>query len=179
MQHSTHGIIVFGANGSGKTTLGRELARILGFKHMDHETYAFAESEIPYTNERSHDEKIKLMLADIYKSHGFVLSSVTGDFGKEIESLYDFAVYIEAPLELRIDRVAQRNIERFGDRAREGGDMYEQQQKFVEFVASRPLSRIERWAETLSCPVVRVDGTIDWRANAKYMAERYYEINRP
>lgn len=31
------GIIVFGANGAGKTTLGRELARILNFKHMDHE----------------------------------------------------------------------------------------------------------------------------------------------
>jgi len=34
-----HGIIVFGANGSGKMTFGRELARILGFKHMDHEDY--------------------------------------------------------------------------------------------------------------------------------------------
>ena len=42
------GIIVFGANGSGKTTLGRELARILTFKHMDREEYYFEKSEIPY-----------------------------------------------------------------------------------------------------------------------------------
>ena len=45
-----HGIIIFGANGSGKTTLGRELARILDFKHTDIEDYCFEQSEIPYTN---------------------------------------------------------------------------------------------------------------------------------
>lgn len=33
----SRGIIVFGANGSGKSTLGRELTRILNFKHMDEE----------------------------------------------------------------------------------------------------------------------------------------------
>lgn len=37
----THGIIIFGANGSGKTTLGRELAGLLGFRHMDIEDYYF------------------------------------------------------------------------------------------------------------------------------------------
>ena len=36
-----HGIVIFGANGSGKTTLGRELAHMFGFKHIDHEDYAF------------------------------------------------------------------------------------------------------------------------------------------
>ena len=87
-----HGIIIFGANGSGKTMLGSELARILGFKHMDHETYAFAESKTPYTNENSRDEQINLMLADIEKSPGFVISAVIGDFGEEIESLYDLAL---------------------------------------------------------------------------------------
>jgi len=38
------GIIVFGANGSGKTTLGRELARILNFKHMDIEAMLAVEA---------------------------------------------------------------------------------------------------------------------------------------
>ena len=158
-----HGILVFGANGSGKTTLGRELARIFNFKHIDHEDYGFEESNIPYTIARPHDACVELMLADMKKNRGFVLSAVTGDFGDEIEALYDLAVYIEAPLELRIERVRQRNIERFGQRVRKGGNMYEQQKDFEEFVAARPLSRIEQYAQTLSCPVVRIDGTIDYR----------------
>ena len=92
--NAPHGIIVFGANGSGKTTIGRELAHILKFKHMDHEAYAFRESEIPYTDPRSNEECIELMFADIEKHRQFVLSAVTGDFGEIIPQFYRLAVYI-------------------------------------------------------------------------------------
>ncbi len=51
-----HIIIIYEANGSGKTTLGRELTRVLNYKHIDIEDYAFADSEILYINERSLDE---------------------------------------------------------------------------------------------------------------------------
>ena len=103
------GIIVFGLNGSGKTTLGRELARILNYKHLDAEDYYFRKSEIPYTDVRSRDEVIRLMLADIEKHRGFVIFSVTGDYVKKIMSMYSLAVYINVPTELRIKRVEQRD----------------------------------------------------------------------
>lgn len=169
----SHGIIVFGANGSGKTTLGRELARILGFRHIDHEDYAFHKSDIPYTNPRSKEECTARMLADIQRYGSFVLSSVTGDFGKEITSLYDFAIFLSAPHDLRIERIKQREALRFGDRVLKGGDLYEQQQKFQDFVALRPLSTIEQWAENLNCPVMKVNGTKDWRVNAADIADFY------
>ena len=113
------------------------------------------------------------MLADIEKSRGFVISAVIGDFGEEIESLYDIAVYVEAPFEIRIKRLEQRAYERHGERIRKGGDMYKQHLMFVDFVASRPLTRIEQWAETLTCLIIRIDGTEDWRVNAEYVAEQY------
>lgn len=89
--------------------------------------------------------------------------------------MYDLAVFITAPIETRIKRVEQREYERHGERIREGGDMYEQHLKFVDFVASRSLSRIEQWEETLACPVIHVDGTEDWRTNAANIAERFYK----
>ncbi|HHY22827.1 MAG TPA: hypothetical protein GX527_01110, partial [Clostridiaceae bacterium] len=92
------GIIVFGANGSGKSTLGRELARVLNYKYMDIEDYHFIKSEIPYTVERSREDCLNLMLTDIRKYGSFVISAVIGDFGEEITSMYDFAVFISAPL---------------------------------------------------------------------------------
>ena len=164
-----HGIIVFGANGSGKTTLGRELARILSFKHMDHEDYAFDESEIPYTNPRSRDDCLDLMLADIKKHRSFVITAVTGDFGDTILQYYELAVFISAPIELRMKRLDNRAYEQHGERIRKGGDMYEQHLKFLDFAASRSLSRIEQWAKILTCSVICVDGTEDWRTNALYM----------
>lgn len=167
------GIIIFGANGSGKTTLGRELAHMLGFKHLDHEDYAFEQSEIPYTVERSFEEYTKEMLFDIENSRGFVLTSVTGDFGEEIQSLYKLAICLEAPLKLRIERVKQRNLDKFGDRAREGGDLYERQKNFVDFVATRTLSKIEQRASTLTCPIIHMDGTVDYKSNAALISDVY------
>lgn len=168
-----HGIIIFGANGSGKTTLGRELAHILNFKHLDHEDYAFNESVIPYTKPRSDEECIKIMLADIEKYGSFVISSVTGDFSDKIVKLYDLAVFISVPMEIRIERIKQRTHEKYKERICEGGDMYEQHLKFIDFVASRDLSRIEQWARTLSCPVICIDGKEDWRINAVNIAEHF------
>ena len=170
-----HGIIIFGLNGSGKTTLGRELARLLNFKYIDHEDYAFEKSEIPYTNPRSSEETAALMLADIEKCRGFVLSAVKGNFGSEIESLYSLAVYITVPTDLRIERVKQREHERHGKRIREGGDMYEQNIKFMDFIASRSLSGIEEWMKTLACPVISIDGTKDLQENVDMILKEMEE----
>ena len=172
-----HGIIVFGANGSGKTTIGQELARILKFKHMDHEDYHFEKSEIPYTVSRSREKCLHLMLADIEKNRSFVLSAVTGNFGDEISRFYELAVFISAPVELRMQRIDQREYTRHGRRVLKGGDMYEQQMEFREFVKSRPLSKIDDWAETLTCPIVQIDGREDWRKTALDIAKRFYDEN--
>ena len=169
-----HGIIVFGANGSGKSTLGRELASILNFRYMDIEDYHFEKSEVPYTVERSHEDCLSLMLADIEKYNSFVLSAVTGDFGEKISSMYDLAVFISAPIETRIERIGQREYKKHGERIRKGGDMYEQHLKFVKFARIRNLSNIDKWAEKLNCPVICVDGTKDYRQTAADIATKIH-----
>lgn len=171
-----HGIVVFGANGSGKSTLGRELSRVLNFKHMDIENYYFEKSEIPYTVERSREDCLNLMLADIEKYNSFVLSAVTGDFGEEISSMYDLAIFMFAPIETRMKRIRQREFKKHGYRIRKGGDMYEQHLKFIDFARSRNLSNIDRWAETLTCPIIHVDGTNDYRKTAVDIANQFYNI---
>lgn len=167
------GIIIFGANGSGKSTFGRELACVLEFKYMDIESYHFEESDIPYTVERLREDCLELMLADIEKHRTFVLSSVTGDFGKEISSRYDLAVLITAPLKTRLARVEHREYKRHKERIREGGDMYVQHMQFVDFVATRSLTRIEQWAETLECPILQIDGTRNILENINFVVEQY------
>ena len=169
----TGGIIVFGPNGAGKTTLGSELARVLGFKHMDIEDYYFEKSEIPFTVARSREDCLRLMLADIEKSRSFVITACIGDFGETIASMYNFAVYVTAPKELRMKRVEQRGYDQYGDRVRAGGDMYEQQLRFRAWAAARDLSKIDAWAQTLACPVIRADGTRAVAENAAWIAEQY------
>jgi len=154
----TRGILIFGANGSGKTTLARALAQALGFFFMDIETYHFAESAIPYTAERPPEERLARMLADIGRHGDFVLSAVTGDFGGGIQDMYALAVYLSAPLGLRLARVRERALAQHGARVLPGGDMHAQQDSFNDFVAARPLQRIEHYAEALTCPVIYLAG---------------------
>ena len=174
----SRGIIVFGQNGSGKSTVGRELSYVLNYKYMDIEDYNFIESEIPYSKERSRDECRNLMLNDTKKYGSFVLSAVTGDFGDEIVSMYDFGVYITAPIEIRIERVKQRAIKSFGNRVSEGGDMYKANNEFIDFVKRRDLKKPELWLKTLKCPVIFVDGTKAVKENVSLIVQEYLKIFR-
>ena len=171
--NNPNGIMICGLNGSGKTTLGKELSRIFNFKFMDVEDYYHPQSDIPYSVARTRDEVIELMLADIEKHRSFIITSVKGDYGEIIPKFYKLAVYISAPHELRMERIKKRVYDRFGERVLEGGDMYEQEQKFFKMVEARPISIVEDWANTLTCPIIRIDGTVDWRINAIRIAEEY------
>ncbi|MDR0948105.1 MAG: hypothetical protein LBM69_01150 [Lachnospiraceae bacterium] len=152
-------IRLFGLNGSGKSTVGAALAERLGYKHMDIEDYVFEPSDVTYANPRSHEECIRLMLADVEKYPKFVFSAVGGNFGEEITSRFALAVWLDVPHNVRMERIRQRTFNKFGDRILEGGDLYEQEQKFFDFVANRSLSSVEQFANTLTCPVMKVDGT--------------------
>jgi len=173
------GIIVFGANGSGKSTLARELARVLAFKHIDIEDYAFEKAEIPYSKPRPKGECINLMLADMEKHSKFVFSACTGDWGDTIPQYYRLAVFMTTPYDLRMERIKKRTHDKHGQRVCKGGDMYEQTQKFFSFVATRPISKIEQWAKTLSCPIVHVDGAIDYRINTVNIIKELHNIILP
>lgn len=152
------GIAIIGGNGSGKTTLGKSLAESLGYKHMDAEDYYFKNSSAPYTNPRTEEEVQDLLLSAINAHGRFVFSSVGGDMGSIINAKYDLIVYIQAPLDIRVERVKRRAFEMFGDRVLKGGDMYEQEQAFFDFVSTRTLDRVDEWVESMECPVIYVDG---------------------
>ncbi len=176
-----NGILICGANGSGKSTLGKELAAALHYKHIDIEDYYFIRSDIPYSKSRTRKEVCNLILKDIEKYHNFVLSAVNGDMGEEINSTYKLAVYLSAPLVLRLERVKQRSYERFGNRVLAGGDMYEQEQKFFDYVATHSTEKAEKakvWLSTLSCPVIEADGTKDIDGNVKWLTDEIDRIEK-
>jgi len=139
---------------------------------MDIEDYYFKKSEIPYTNARSRGECADLMLADIEKYRSFVISAVDGDFGDKISSFYKLAVFVSAPIDLRLKRIKQRVQDKYGKRICRGGDMYKRHLEFIDFVASRDLTKMDNWAQTLTCPVLYIDGQEDWHANAAYIAKQ-------
>lgn len=155
------GIVVCGLNGSGKSTLGKALAEKLNFHFIDNEDLFFpkVDKQYPYAAPRTREEAKGLLLWEIKTHENFVLASVTGNYGDELYPFFQYAVLIDVAKVVRMQRVKNRSFQKFGERMLPGGDLYEQEKKFFDFVSSRAENMVEEWVASLSCPVIRVDGT--------------------
>lgn len=155
------GILIFGLNGAGKSTLGRALAKRLRLSFIDDEDLFFPKTDArdPYAVSRTRVEAKACLLDRIKEREGFVLAAVKGDYGEGTDSLFQYAVWVQAPREIRLQRVRDRSFARFGERMQQDGDLYETEEAFFRFVASRPEKAVEDWARRLTCPVLRIDGT--------------------
>ena len=168
------GIIVCGLNGSGKSTLGKALAEKLHFHFIDNENLFFPKTDENYifAAPRSHNDVEMLLMDEVRAYENFVFASVKGDYGDEILSRYDYAVRIEVPKEIGMQRVKNRSFQKFGKRMLQGGDLYEREEQFFDMVNARTESYVEEWVQSLRCPIIRVDGTKTIEENLDFIAER-------
>ena len=168
-----HGIILLGANGSGKSTLGRELGRILDIAHFDVEEYYFYKTGIPYSAMRPENERREMLLSDMRKSGAYVVSGDVSNWASEFLTMFDLAVFLTAPKDIRMQRIENREYTRWGGRVREGGDIYKSQLEFKKFAASRDISLIEQRVSIYKCSALHIDSTEGLLANASKIAEQY------
>ena len=168
------GIIVCGLNGVGKSTLGKALADKLGYHFIDNEDLYFPKTDPDYiyASQRTREEVERLLLERIRTYNNFVFASVKGDYGETACSFFQYAVLIEVPRDIRLQRVRNRSFGKFGERMLEGGDLYKREESFFELVRSRSEDTVEKWIETVKIPVIRVDGTQPIEVNIGIIIER-------
>lgn len=167
------GIILCGLNGAGKSTLGKALAEKINFYFIDNEDLYFQKKDprYLYASPRTHEEAVRILFSEIKAHENFVFASVKGDYGEAIASFFDYAVLIFVPKDIRIQRIKNRSFQKFGNRMLQGGDLYEQEESFFDFVKSKSENTVEEWAQSLSCPIIRVDGTRPIEENIKIIVE--------
>ena len=167
------GIIICGLNGAGKSSIGRALAKELGFHFIDNEDLYFPKTDTHYTyaSPRARKEVEQLLFNEIKAHKDFVFASVKGDYGEAIYPFFQYAVLLYAPKDIRLQRVKERSFQKFGSRMLWGGDLYEQEENFFDLVESRTENMVEEWVQSLSCPIVRVNGTQPIEENVKFIME--------
>lgn len=57
-----------------------------------------------------------------------------------------------------------------------GGDMYNQEQRFLAFVAARSMKKTDMWIQKLSCPVIYADDTREIQEHVKWLRSNYAAI---
>lgn len=104
---------------------------------------------------------------DIEKVDQWILSGSNCSWGDFLMDSYDLVVFLYVPAKMRIQRLVQREIQRYGaERISQGGDMYEGHKAFCEWATSyenggmgmRSLALHNEWMKRLKCSVVRIEG---------------------
>ena len=151
-------IHITGASGAGTTTLGAALGRRLGWKHIDADDYYWLPTEPRFQQKRDWQERLKLIVADLYSAPGVVASGSTIRWGLELEDAYDFIVYLYIPPEIRLQRLRTREIERNGTVNEEfiaWAALYEDGD-----ITVRSRRRVEAWLSERPAPVLQLEGDL-------------------
>ena len=125
-----------------------------------------------YVSPRSREEVEKLLWSEIRTHKNFVFASVKGDYGDTISSFFQYAVLIDVPKDIRLQRVRERSFQKFGKRILLGGDLHEKEERFFDFVKSRSENAVEEWVRSLKCPILRIDGTKSVEENLDFIMEQ-------
>ena len=161
-------IHIFGASGSGTSTLGRAVAARTGFRCMDTDDYYWLPAEPMYTLKRPIPERLALMERDLDGCDGAVLSGSLAGWGDPLIPRFTLAVRLVTPTPVRMERLRQRELVRYGARVLPGGDMHEQSQAFLDWAAQyddgvppiRSRALHDLWQRQLTCPLLTLDGTL-------------------
>ena len=160
-------VYITGAPGCGVTTLGRALADRIGAVAIDTDDHYWQPTDPPYQVKLDVPERLKRIRAEQARTGRWVISGALETWGSDLLAEAQLILFLEAPTELRLERLRQREAARFGNSILPGGPMYETHRYFLAWTAeyergtqhgrSRP--RHESWLSGVTRPVLRLDAT--------------------
>jgi adenylate kinase family enzyme len=180
-------IHILGASGSGTTTLGAELAVRLGLSHVDADALFWIPTDPPFTTRRPEDDRRALLLQRLPITAHWVFSGSALKWATPLEPSYDLIVFLRLDPAIRMERLRQREIARYGTRIEAGGDMSRASIEFLEWAASydtagpeqRSLAAHEAWLNSQAAPVLQLDSSASVRnLVAAVMAELEHRWRR-
>lgn len=150
-------LLVTGASGVGTSTLGMLVATRLSIEFQEADDIHWLATTPPFQHQRPYEERRELMARIISDSGAIVVAGSVISWGKEIENAFDAIIFLTAPTRIRLERIRQRDIQRFGDVDPE----------FLEWAAQydsgsmpgRSRARHNAWLSGRSCPVLSLEST--------------------
>lgn len=180
----TTGIMIMGSSGSGKTTLGELVANEFGYTFVDIDEFIWRkDTEIPFSEMYSKAEKISRLMEAISTCDHFVMAGSMDSFHEHFDPFFELVVHLHTDAHVRMKRVHNRELDWFGKRILEGGDMYAEHQKFLNDIAGYDfgiggctLQQHELWIRSLKCKVIQLDGAHALEKNLKIILEAWRKI---
>ena len=151
---------IVGASGSGTTTLARALAPELGATALDSDDYFWLPTQPPFRDRRDRALRHQLVMADLNLHPRAILSGAIIGWGDDLEHAFDLVVFLSLPHELRVRRLRERELARYG----------QINEPFIAWAAgydddppsssTRNRRRQHEWLSERRCPVLRLEGDL-------------------
>ncbi|NRA66984.1 MAG: hypothetical protein HRU19_21020 [Pseudobacteriovorax sp.] len=164
-------IHILGASGSGTTSLGKALAERFQLTHFDSDDYYWQKTDPPFRQKNSVEDRHKSLLGDMAGLVGWILSGSMDSWSDPFRPLFDAVLYIQSDANNRVKRLREREFGEYGDRVKEGGDMFDEHESFIKWayqydkgeLDGRSRKRHQEWMKTLNCPIlsIRNDGVFE------------------
>lgn len=159
-------IHIVGASCAGSTTLGEALSRKLGIPYYDTDYFFWEPSEVPYTLKRERLARSLMIDKAISATPDFIIGGSLVSWGAQWLSTFDLVVFLYVPTIVRMERLVNRELERYG---RAIYDDKQRNQLFRDFqdwaaryddptFSGRNISVHQKWLGEVSCPVVEIQG---------------------
>lgn len=157
-------INIFGSSGSGSTTLAKEIAKEFNIKYIDVDDCLWKKTDPPFTVKNSNEEILLSMNKLLSDKKPVVISGSLVGIADSLKRRINLFLYINLHKNLRVKRITDREIERFGDRILPGGDLYQQHLEFLKWVSDyeknpetlRSRKQHLSWLEDVSVPVYKI-----------------------
>jgi adenylate kinase family enzyme len=156
-------ILVTGASGSGTTTLGRALATRLRCAFYDADDYYWLPSDPPFRCKQDPTLRASRLLQDLQNASIAVLAGSILNWGAQLEESFSLIVFLTLAAEIRVARLREREIQRFG---RVDPAFLAWAAQYDEgSLEGRSRLKHETWLAKRSCKVLRIDGdtSTEWR----------------
>jgi adenylate kinase family enzyme len=167
-------INIFGASGSGVTTLGQALSEKLDYPYFDSDHYFWFTSDPPFSERRPPEERNALINKEMAGNESWILGGSVINWNNNWQ--FDLSVFLYIPQELRLQRLKDREHERYGDiiytdkeRNRLYNEFIEWARGYDELITnSRSLHSHKNWMNNLKTPLLVIEGdtTVEERVEA-------------
>ena len=108
------------------------------------------------------------------------MSGSMDSFHEHFDPYFELVVHLHTDAQVRVKRVHERELEWFGERVLEGGDMYEEHQNMLNGIAGYDygiggctLQQHEKWMQSLKCKVIQLDGADTLEKNLNIIIDAY------
>lgn len=163
MNNKFRRIHILGASGSGTSTLGMALSASKNYKFLDTDDYFW---KTKYSEINKVEDRVTLIQREIHNCTDWILSGSLCGWGNGFMQHFDLVIFVYLPQEIRMNRLKEREREKYGKDILPGGSRHMEYRAFTEWAGKydsggteiRSKFTHEEWLKTLKCPILRFDG---------------------